>query len=90
MAASQHRTIVCTLGPVRPDAATIDTLARLQLAAQRVGLEIRFQHVSNELQELLAFIGLGGVLRLESERQPEERKDPLRVEEERELDDPAV
>ena len=45
-------------GPRLPDAATVDALARLQLAARRLGLEIRLRHASSELQELLAFVGL--------------------------------
>ena len=71
-----------------PDALTIDALARLQLSSRRVGLEIRLRHASNELQELLAFVGLDEVLRLEAGGQPEQREQRVGVEEERELDEP--
>ena len=66
-----RRTIVCDVGTFPPDAAAIDTLARLQLTARRLGLELRLRHVSNELQDLLAFAGLREVLRLEPSGQAE-------------------
>jgi len=74
---------------VAPDAVTIDALARLQLTARRAGHEVRLRHASSELQELLAFIGLNDVLRLEPKGQSEEREQRRRVEEEAELDDPT-
>jgi hypothetical protein len=82
-------TIVCDVRSVAPDAAALDALARLQLNARRLGLELRLRHASGGLQELIAFAGLDEVLRLELEGQPEEREERRRVEEERELDDPA-
>jgi hypothetical protein len=84
------RTIACDLGGVVADADTIDALARLQLAAQRLGLDLRLRHASGELRELVAFAGLEDVLRLEPCGKAEEREQPLRVEEERQLGDPAV
>ena len=72
------------------DALTIDALARLQLSSRRVGLEVRLRHASNELQELLAFVGLDEVLRLEAGGQPEQREQRVGVEEERELDEPSA
>ncbi len=55
--------IVCDVGAlVDADAVTIDALARLQLSARRLGLPIRLLHASSELQELLAFTGLGDVV----------------------------
>jgi hypothetical protein len=70
--------------------AEIDVLARLQLAARRCGVELRFQCFSDELRELIAFAGLEGALGLEPRRKPEEREQRLRVQEEGELDDPPV
>jgi len=84
------RTIVCDVSALDPDALTIDALARLQLSSRRVGLEIRLRHASNELQELLAFVGLDEVLRLEAGGQPEQREQRVGVEEERELDEPSA
>jgi hypothetical protein len=89
MAAPVLRTIVCDVSALAaPDVATIDALVRFQLVARRRGFEIRLRHASDELQELLTFAGLGGVLRLEAGRQPEQREERLGVEEEGELDDP--
>jgi anti-anti-sigma regulatory factor len=89
MNAQRPSTIACDVSALAPDAVAVDTLARLQLAARRLGLELRLRHVSSELQELLAFVGLRDVLRVEAGRQAEEREERLRVEEERKLDDPA-
>jgi hypothetical protein len=91
MTGSRASTIVCDVGAVTPDAAAVDALARLQLNAQRLGLEIRLQHASSELRELIAFAGLDQVLRVgvELKWQAEEREERGGVEEERELDDPA-
>jgi hypothetical protein len=89
MTGSRASTIVCDVGAVAPEAAAVDALARLQLNAQRLGLEIRLLHASSALQELIAFAGLDGVLRVEAKGQAEEREERRRVEEERELDDPA-
>jgi ABC-type transporter Mla MlaB component len=53
---------LCDVHGVDADAVTIDALARLQLAAQRNGCQVRLRHASNELRELLAFMGLRNVL----------------------------
>jgi hypothetical protein len=102
----RRRTVACDLAALRdcPDLATIDVLARLQLALRPCDVEILFSGASRELVELIAFAGLSGVLRVEpppAERQPieplsveprrqaEEREEGVRVEEEGELDDLA-
>jgi anti-anti-sigma regulatory factor len=83
--------IVCDVGSLTDaDAVTIDALARLQLAVRRQGLEIRLRNALPELRELITLIGLDDVLRVEPGGQPEEREQPLGVEEEGELADPAV
>jgi ABC-type transporter Mla MlaB component len=71
MTAPCRSTIVCDVGALPPDAAAIDLLARLQLTAKRLGLELRLHHASSELQDLLAFAGLRDVLRIEPEGQAE-------------------
>jgi anti-anti-sigma regulatory factor len=81
------RTIVCDLRGVAADGVTVDALARLHLAAKRAGVELRLRHASAELNELLVFTGLSGVLGVERERETEEREEPLGSEEERQLDD---
>jgi anti-anti-sigma regulatory factor len=91
--ASGAEVVLCDVGAlVDADAVAIDALARLQLTARRLGSRVCLCHASEELQKLLAFTGFADVcgLRLEPERQAEEREKPLGVEEERELDDPPV
>jgi STAS domain-containing protein len=91
MAASLPRPIVCHLGALSgADAETIDLLARLQLAARRHDRTLRFVEASPALQDLIAFVGLEAVLRVEPRRQAEEGEDPVGVEEERQLDDPVA
>ena len=53
---------LCDVAGVEPDAVTVDALARLQLAAQRYGCQVRLHHASSELLELLGFMGLRDVL----------------------------
>jgi ABC-type transporter Mla MlaB component len=77
-------------GGVEADLVAIDALARLQLGARRSGRSLRLKSASRDLHQLLAFVGLEEALGIEPRRQPEEREELLRVEEERELDDPAV
>lgn len=52
----------CDVSSVDVDAVTVDALARLQLAARRRGCQVRLQHASSELLELVAFMGLSDVL----------------------------
>ena len=71
------------------DLAVVDTLARLALAERRRGRNLRLGNVPRELRELLVLTGLDGVLGVEPGREPEEREERVRVEEERELGDPS-
>jgi gamma-glutamyl:cysteine ligase YbdK (ATP-grasp superfamily) len=70
--------------------STVDALARLQLLARRAGCRIRVVDAPADLADLVAFVGLTQTLGVEPRRQPEQREERLGVEEERELDDPAV
>jgi hypothetical protein len=55
--------VVCDLGRVeRPDAVTIEALARLQLEALRLGRRLVFRGACGELLELVTFVGLDGTL----------------------------
>ncbi len=54
--------VFCDVHGVGPDCATVDALARLQLAARRYACRIRLRHASDELLELVAFMGLADVL----------------------------
>lgn len=83
-------TVVCDVGSLDPDVSSIDVLARIQLGARRLGVEVRLLRLSSELRELLELAGLAAVLGVEPGRQPEEREQPLGVEEKRELADPSA
>ena len=50
-----------------PDLDVVDALARLQLAAQRVGWSLRLRDPSAALCELLDLVGLGAQLGREAE-----------------------
>jgi anti-anti-sigma regulatory factor len=83
--------LVCDVAALtRPDAGTIEALARLQLTARRLGRRMRLRDPTPELAGLLDLFGLADVLRVEPGRQPEEREQPLGVEERVEMGDPPV
>jgi anti-anti-sigma regulatory factor len=66
-----------------PDAVILDSLVRLQLAAQRLGMSIRLQNPRAELVDLLALVGLSEVFPagagsgVEIDRQVEQREKVL-------------
>jgi hypothetical protein len=90
MSTRDVRPIVCDVGALPASVATLDRLARAQLAAQRRGRELRLRHASRELLELARFAGLAEALRLEPQRQPEEREERRGVEEEGQFPDLPV
>jgi ABC-type transporter Mla MlaB component len=53
---------LCDVSGIEPDAVTVDALARLQLAARRHGCQVRLRGASDELFQLVAFLGLADVL----------------------------
>jgi hypothetical protein len=64
---------------VHPDEETLDTLARLQLAARRLGTSIRLYNACPLLVDLIEIAGLGDVLvvipsGVEMDGQVEQRK----------------
>jgi anti-anti-sigma regulatory factor len=74
MAAHRRTTIVYDVGSLAPDAATVDVLARLHVELRQRGRDLYLRDVSPELRALLDLCGLAGVLRLELEREAEERE----------------
>ncbi|MDQ3778767.1 MAG: STAS domain-containing protein [Actinomycetota bacterium] len=52
----------CDIHGVQPSATTVDALCRLQLAARRLRCQVRLRNASDELLELVAFMGLSDVL----------------------------
>lgn len=74
-----------------PDIATIERIARLQVAMRRRGFELRLRGAGAALVDLIAFSGLAGVLCCcEMQGQVEQREQPRRVEEEGDLRNPPV
>ena len=55
----------------QPDAATVDCIARVRLAANERRCDLRLDNVSPRLAELIDFCGLAELLAVEVERQPE-------------------
>jgi hypothetical protein len=56
------------VGQGRPDLAVVDTVARLQLAARRIGGSIQVRDATPDLVELFELVGLGRELLGEPER----------------------
>ena len=85
------RSVCLDCGPLEaPTAATIDEIARLHLAARRRGCELELANANPYLMELIGFVGLSEVLRVESRGQAEQREQPGGVEEEGELGNPST
>ena len=61
-AGARNRIVTCDVRRAPPDAATVDALARLQLAAGRHGFRIVLGDASADLRRLVSFMGLGDVL----------------------------
>jgi ABC-type transporter Mla MlaB component len=60
--ASTAAVALCDVAGVEPDAVTVDALCRLQVAAKRLGCQVRLRNASDELRELVAFMGLTDVI----------------------------
>lgn len=54
--------------------SSLDLLARLQLEARRRGVDLKLRVLSPALRELVALAGLDEALRVERERQADERE----------------
>ena len=93
---SDAEVLVCDVAAVtHPDAGTVEALARVALTARRLGRRVSLRDPSRELRELLDLFGLtdvlaAGALRVEPVRQPEQREQPLGVQERVERRDPPV
>lgn len=59
---SARSPIYCDVGDVAADAVAIEALARLQLAAQHRGCQVRLRNASSNLLDLVALVGLTDVL----------------------------
>ncbi|MBV8445645.1 MAG: hypothetical protein JOZ92_06990 [Candidatus Dormibacteraeota bacterium] len=56
-------TVLCDCAALAPLAESVDELARLELEVRRCGASLMLEHGSDALLELIAFMGLTGVLR---------------------------
>jgi ABC-type transporter Mla MlaB component len=65
LAENEASELVCDVRGVGNDAVTVDALARLQFAAKRRRCRIHLRNASQELVELVAFMGLDAVLPVE-------------------------
>ena len=72
------------------DLSAVDALCRLALLARRHGAELQVRDASPRLRELIELLGLGDALGLESLREPEQREQAGRVEEEADAADPIA
>jgi hypothetical protein len=83
--------IVCDVGALQAaNAEVVDALARMHLQALRVGCRLELRNASDQLRELIVFMGLCEVLRLETRRQPEDGEQALGLQEEVQPDDLPV
>jgi hypothetical protein len=85
--------VVCDVGALTdPGVSAVEALARVQLTAHRLGLEVRLRHASRELRDLLNLVGLCDVLPMdaasggESSGQTEQREHAVGVQEEADPD----
>jgi ABC-type transporter Mla MlaB component len=62
LAASGGAVVQCDVSGIAGDAVAVEALARLQLGAQRHGCQVRLRHASDDLRDVVAFMGLADVL----------------------------
>jgi len=63
LSASGAFDVLCDVRGLDPDAVAVDALARLELGARRHGCHVRLRNASDELLDLVTFMGLRDVLR---------------------------
>jgi hypothetical protein len=81
---------LCDVTALPADATAVDAVARISLAARRMGRRLVLRYAADDLLDLLAFVGVAGALGIEPWRQAEQREQGVGVEEERELRDPPA
>ena len=62
LASAETGPIVCEVGGLRADVAAVNAVARLALVACRLERGVRLRNASPVLRELLALVGLAGVV----------------------------
>ena len=81
---------VCDVCGLPADAVSLDALARIGLAAHRLGRRVCLRGATGALSDLVALAGLEAVLPLEPGRQAEQGEQAVGVQEEGELPDAPV
>jgi hypothetical protein len=84
--------VACDVSELAAELAAVEALARLSLVARRLGCPLKVRRASPELRDLVELCGLTdalGVVRRNG-RQPEQREQPVDVEERVDPDDPPV
>jgi hypothetical protein len=96
LAGCREDILVCDLAEIRePDAVAVEAVARLQLTVRRAGKRLRCLDAGPRLRELVALMGLDGVLPLDAPlpvqpgRQAEQREQARGVQEEGDPRDPV-
>ena len=94
--ASDSDHVICDVSAVlSPDAGTVEALARMQLAARRLGRRMKVRGACGALRDLVTMSGLSDVLpcdelSLEALGKAEQREPASGVEEERDPADPVA
>src|SRR5437773_4263816 len=75
--------IACDVSELAAEVAAVDALARLALVARRLGCPLKVRRASPQLRDLVELCGLSDALGVvgRNGRQPEEREEPVDVEE---------
>jgi NAD(P)-dependent dehydrogenase (short-subunit alcohol dehydrogenase family) len=81
--------IACDVSELAAEAAAVDALARLALVARRLGCPLKVRRASPELRDLVELCGLTDALGVVGRNgwQPEQREEPVDVEERVDPDD---
>jgi len=68
LVANRASLVICDVrGLVRPDAAAVDAICRIRVAARRFGARLRLRNASIDLVQLLDLMGLCDVLTVSAE-----------------------
>jgi STAS domain len=81
--------VTCDVSGLAAEVAAVDALARLALVARRLGCPLKVRRASPELRDLVELCGLTDALGVvgRNGRQPEQREQPVDVEERVDPDD---
>jgi ABC-type transporter Mla MlaB component len=90
LAATGAQLAVCDVSRLSADAVAVDALARIALTASRLGSRVCLRSPADNLRDMVALAGLQSALPVEPRRQPEQGKQAVGVQEERELPDALI